>query len=215
MLVKWEYNRIFLPLCIIIGVMAVVTIILFLLQLWRAESHMPLSYLLETAKIPTVMFVAFVLVGGLMGGKIHLGLASSTNYALFTLPIKRKRIYQARMTVWFIAWLVLYAAQMMLVLLFHSLVGWFETFIWLDPIFNGAGEAVSRRGADLYLTLLELDNSMIFFSVSGMGHLFNLALYSGWVCLTLYMETSIRARKIRDFSVILGVWIIIMLIIFP
>jgi hypothetical protein len=208
-LLKWEYNGIFLPLCVIAGAMAALQTVLFLWQMRGASYHVPLSYLIINANIPIVFAVAFTSTLAFSGVNLFMNFTPSKSmYALLTLPGKRKRVYQAKLTAGMLAGAVLVAAQMSLVLLFAWMMG-------PGVLRTLTGGMDVPRNADLYLALLEVPFLRMLFPPGIFARVVALVGIGGSVCVASYISAAVKAGRRRAPIITAVIWPGLLLFAFP
>ena len=207
-LLKLEYDGVFLPLCVIIALMAILQSSLFGWRLRGARGHEPLAYFIDVGGIPIVFAIAFAGLLGLIAARLVMNfMPSKSIYALLTLPIKRKQIYMAKLLSVALAGFVLLAAQMALILVFHMLLGGQEPeSIWLQ---------YPRRNADLYLSLLDSGFLRMVFPPDILSLLFALAGFFGSICVTFYVAVAVKAGCKWHGILAALIWLGLLLFTFP
>ena len=207
-LLKLEYDGMFLPLGIILGAMAVLQLVLFGWRLRAADAHAPLSYVIDTAGIYIVFAIAFAGILALTAARlIRNFMPSKSIYALLSLPIKRGHVYLAKLAATLLAGFMLLAAQMALLLAFSALMGMRST--------DNIGFEVSRRNADLYLSLLDVSFLRMLFPPNLFSLMFSVFGYFGSVCVALYATVGFKAGRRNDTVFIAIFWLALMFFTFP
>ena len=208
LLLKLEYDGMFLPLSVILTAMTVLQLALFGRRLQRAGATAPLSYVIDIAGIDIVFAIAFICILILMAARLVRNyMPSKSIYALLTLPVSRRHIYLAKLTATFLAGAVLTAAQMALLLIFSMLMGMRSA--------DSTGVEAARRGADLYLSLLDVNFLRMLFPPDLFSFVFSVAGFLGSVCVGLYVAVGLKSGR-RYGAVLIGVfWLAIMLFSFP
>ena len=208
MLLKLEYDGMFLPLGVIIAVMAALQLVLFGWRLHEAGNHASLSHVLDLARVSIVFAIAFACILALMGARLIRNYMPSKNiYALLALPIKRGNIYMAKLTATLLAGFMLLAAQMALLLIFSALMEMRET--------SSVGHEVTRRGADLYLSLLDVSLLRILFPPDLFSLVFSILGFFGTICVALYVAVGLKAGKRLGSIFFAAFWLALMLFTFP
>jgi|GEM_PF-2219389 len=207
-LVKWEYNGVFLPLCVIIGVMGLVQVLLFYRVLQGAARNVPLSYLIQQANVSVLFVVAFAVLMVLIGVRLLFNfMPSKSMYALLTLPGSREDVYLAKLMAMWLALLVLVAAQGLVLMGLGFLAG-------QEGLRGGFGMA-GRRGADFYLALLEVPFLRMVFPATGFGRALAVVTLGGTVSVVLYVVTAVKSGYVKGPVIAAALWLGLFLILFP
>ena len=203
LLLKHEYNGMFLPLCIIIAALAILQIILFSNALRGDYFNAPFSHYVNSARISAVFAIAYAGLLVLMGVRFLRNFAPSKNiYALLTIPVKRGHVYLAELAAALIAGFVLLAAQMAIVLLLYMQ-------------FWAFGPETGRRGAGLYLALLDVGFLRLLFPPDFLSLLFTFLGFFGSVSVTFFAAVKLKSGGVVSAIILSAVWLVLLLWSFP
>ena len=218
-LVKQEYNAIFTPLLIIAGMMAVMQLMFIFTAMGGASVHDPLSHVLGEGSLLFFFLLGVAGLAGLIGARMILHFTPSKSmYALLTLPVSRAQVYLAKLMTYWLAALVLIAVQLLLILLFDRMAGllMLDTAIYRTGIEGSANTYLSgRRGADLYLTILENDFLRIIAPTQLLSILMSITAIGGSVCVVLFVSAAVKARRFISPIISSAIWLGLVVITFP
>ncbi|MCL2604993.1 MAG: hypothetical protein FWD90_10985 [Defluviitaleaceae bacterium] len=202
MLVRWEYSGMFGWLCAIAGGMAALQFILINLRIYDGGVVVPLSQAIRESRASVVFFIAFAVLMGLIAARLFMGFATSKSiYVLLALPGKRKHIYQSKLAAAGVAAGVLVAAQMAVVKAAEIRMGL-------------TGDSL-RRGADFYLTLLDIPFLRMIYPATGLTVFAALTVLFGSVCVVLYAATAVKAKRYKGSIIATVLWMGTLLLSFP
>lgn len=200
-LLKHEYDGMFLPLAIIVAIMAVLQLILFGGALRGDYINAPFSHYVNSAGISSVFAVAYAGLLVLMGIRFLRNYTPAKSiYALLTLPVKRQHIYMTKLVAALFAGLVLLAAQMLLILI-----------IFLQ--FRIFGQDI--RNANLYLSLLEVGFLRLLFPPDVFSLIITLLSFFGSICVTFFIAAKLKSGRIISPIFLAIAWLLLMLTAFP
>ena len=212
LLLKHEYDILFRPLSITIGVMAVLQLFLFILQLRDVGRSAPLALVIDNSAVMWIFAIAYAcLLGSIIASFVMNYTPAKSIYALLTLPIKRTHVYWAKLSSALLAGFVLLAAQMALVLLFSLFTSRPDTFT--D---HSSREIIPLlyRSADLYLSLLTSQSLRILFPPDIVGAVFSVVGYFGTIAMALFVAVQVAAgNKGAAIGVIVSWLALIMLVV--
>lgn len=202
-LLKLEYDGIFLPLCIIVIILATLQIILFGSALRGDYINAPFSHFVNSSRISGVFAVAYAGLLVLIGVRFMRNYTPSKSiYALLTLPIKRGHVYLAKLAAATTAGLVLLTAQLILVLL---------AFIQ----FQIFGQSAGLRSAELYLALLDVGFLRLLFPPDVFSLIITLLGFFGSICVTFFVAVKFKSGGIISPIILAMAWLALMLSSFP
>ena len=223
-LLKLEYDSIFIPLCMIITIMASLQLILIGHRLRYIDGHISLALLVDAGNIPIVFAIAFICLLALIAARLAANFTPSKSmYALLTLPIKRRHVYLAKLTASFIAGFMLLAAQMVLLLVFNALAGSgrhneSSELMWMMVLLRNTPGAVefemARRYGDLYLSLLDSFFLRTLFPPDLFSLAFSLLAFFGSISVMLYTAVIFISGKRSGVSRAV-IWLAFLLLTFP
>jgi len=202
-LLKLEYEGMFLPLCIIVAIMVVLQPILFGSVLRGDYINAPFSHYVNSSRISAAFAIAYGGLLVLMGVRFLRNYTPSKSiYALLTIPVKRRDVYMAKLAAAAIAGFVLLAAQLILIL-----------FIFMQ--FQVFSQNADTRNADLYLSLLDVGFLRLLFPPDLFSLVFTLLGFFGSICVTFYVAVKLKSGG-AGFAIILAAgWLALLLLIFP
>jgi len=213
MLLKLEYNGIFLPMCVIVASMAVLQLALFARRIRDTEGHASLAYLVDIGGIPVVSAIGFVSLLALIAARLVMNYTPSKSiYALLTLPVKRRHVYMAKLASSLLAGFMLLAAQMALLLVFNTIAGMRGASVlrWYDYTLE-----ITRRNADFYLSMLDSFFLRTIFPPDLFSLLFSAVMLGGSVCVMLFGAVIVKAGK-WPFATLWAVsWLALLFFAFP
>ena len=202
-LLKREYDVLFLPLCIIIAVLAVSQFILFGIALRSWYFYAPFSHYVNSSRVSAVFLIAFVSLLVLVGVTfIRNYTPSKSIYALLTIPVKRGHVYLAKLAAAGLAGLMLLAVQMVLILLIFAQ---FQIF----------GRNAGVRNADLYLSLLDVGFLRLMFPPDLLSLVLMLLGFFGTICITLFIAVKLKCGNVIFSIILAAVWVVLLLRTFP
>lgn len=210
-LLNLEFNALFLPLCVLTGVMAVIEAILFGMALWYVDVEAPFAYLLDSSGIPIVFALAFAALLMLISLRFAQNYAPSKSiYALLTLPVRREQVYLAKLSASLLAGFCIVAAQLALLLLALAAFKNIPVFSWHPPVYRGNG-----KSAMLYLALLDSRFLRMLFPPDVFSLAFSLSVLCGVVCLALSVSAQARSGQTARVVITAAVWLLLVLVTFP
>ncbi|MCL2379138.1 MAG: hypothetical protein FWC77_08450 [Defluviitaleaceae bacterium] len=208
-LLKLEYDGMFLPLCAIIGLMSVLQLGLFGRRLRATGGHMPLAYLIDVGGIPIAFAIGFICLLALIWVRLTMNYTTSKSmYALLALPVKRGYVYLAKLAASLLGGFMLLAAQMALLMVFNAIAG-------MRAVSTHDEFEIARRQGDLYLTLLDSNFLRMLFPPDLYSLAFSMFAFAGSISIMLYLAAMSRARKWLYAALLATAWLVLLLVTFP
>ena len=200
-LFKLEYDGMFLATWVIVGVMAVLQLVMFGWRLARVTGNENLAEIIELSGVHIIFAIGFAGLLGLIGARLAMNYTPSKSmYALLTLPVHRGHIYLAKLAAALFACFVFVVSQMVLLVIFSA---------W-----HGALD-ITRRNADLYLTLLDTSFLRMIFPPHLFSLVFSLLGVGGSACVALYVAVRLRVGQKRYAVIVAALWLAVLLVTFP
>lgn len=210
-LLNLEFTVLFTPLCVLIGIMAVIETILFGLILWYAENNAPFAYLLDASGVPIVFALTFAALLMLISLRFAQNYTPSKSiYTLLTLPVKREHVYLAKLMASLLAGFCIVAAQLALLLFAFAVYRHIPVFGW-----QASGYRSDGKSAILYLSLMNSRFFHLLFPPDVFSFAFSLSVLCGAICLALSASAQTRSGRTAKVVITAAVWLLLVLITFP
>ena len=206
-----EFAGLFPPLCALVGVMAALEAVLYGLALWNVEKNVPFTYLIDSSGIAFVFVLAMAVLLTLVALRFAQNYAPSKSiYALLTLPVRRERVYFAKLIASLLAGFCVVAAQLALLLLALTAYARIPVIGVYPPQHRSDG-----KNAILYLALLDSRFLRLLVPPDAFSLAFSLSILCGAVCLTLSVSARVRAGLTVRVVVMAAVWLSLVSFTFP